>query len=122
MTIVKDKRAQIVWVLFTCILLNAFVCSLNHATHVGFGLAMGQDAFCVTGDDGGTGLGALPSDLHDLSQHALDCPLCSSVFLAIVALFALACLGRRTTGATQLPPIERHGPRHHWPALNPRAP
>ncbi|WP_312966108.1 DUF2946 domain-containing protein [Stutzerimonas kunmingensis] len=122
MTIVKDKRAQIVWVLFTCILLNAFVCSLNHATHVGFGLAMGQDAFCVTGDDGGTGLGALPSDLHDLSQHALDCPLCSSVFLAIVALFALAWLGRRTTGATPLPPIESHGPRHHWPALNPRAP
>ena len=122
MTIVKDKRAQIVWVLFTCILLNAFVCSLNHATHVGFGLAMGQDAFCVTGDDGGVGLGALPSDLHDLSQHALDCPLCSSVFLAIVALFALACLGRLTTGATPLPPIERHGPRLHWPALNPRAP
>ncbi|HAW38987.1 MAG TPA: DUF2946 domain-containing protein, partial [Pseudomonas sp.] len=48
MTIVKDKRAQIVWVLLTCILLNVFVCSLNHASHVGFELAMGQDAFCFT--------------------------------------------------------------------------
>ncbi|MFV0456075.1 MAG: DUF2946 domain-containing protein [Pseudomonas sp.] len=122
MTIVKDKCTQIVWGLFTCILLNAFVCSLNHATHVGFGLAMGQDAFCVTGDDGGNGLGAFPSGSHDLSQHTPDCPLCSSVFLAIVALFALAWLGRRRTGAIPLPPIERHGPRHHWPALNPRAP
>jgi hypothetical protein len=122
MTIVKDKRAQIIWVLFTCILLNAFTCSLNHATHVGFGLAMGQDAFCVTGDDGGTSVGALSSDAHDLSQHALDCPLCSSVFLAIVVLLALAWLGRRTKNATPLPLLERHGPRHHWPALNPRAP
>tara|TARA_Y100001949_G_scaffold168312_1_gene166906 strand:+ start:11912 stop:12037 length:126 start_codon:yes stop_codon:yes gene_type:complete len=41
MTIVKDKRIQIIWVLFTCILLNAFVCSLNHGSHMGFELAMG---------------------------------------------------------------------------------
>jgi hypothetical protein len=121
MTIVKDKRAQIVWVLLTCILLNAFVCSLNHATHVGFGLAMGQDAFCVTGDKS-AGPVSLPTDVHDLSQHALDCPLCSSVLFAIVALFALAWLGRRGAGATPLPQRAWCGARHHWPALNPRAP
>ncbi|MCQ4325528.1 DUF2946 domain-containing protein [Stutzerimonas stutzeri] len=121
MTIVKDKRARIVWVLLTCILINAFVCSLNHATHVGFGLAMGQDAFCLS-DDSSSGASALPADVHGLSEHAFDCPLCSSVFLGIVVLLALAWLGQGATVAPRLRQPERLGPRHHWPALNPRAP
>lgn len=121
MTIVKDKRVQIIWVLLACILLNAFVCSLNHATHVGFELAMGQDAFCVT-DDAAAGPAAVASDAHQLSQHSLDCPLCSSTYLAVVVLFALAWLGRRAPHARRLPSPAHHASRHHWPALNPRAP
>ncbi|WP_313054168.1 DUF2946 domain-containing protein [Pseudomonas lopnurensis] len=121
MTIVNVKRARIVWVLLTCILINAFVCSLNHAAHVGFGLAMGQDAFCL-GDGASPGGSALPADVHDLSEQALDCPLCGSVFLGILVLFALAWLGRRATTTTPVPQRERLGPRHYWPSLNPRAP
>ncbi len=120
MTTIKDKRAQIVWVLLTCILLNAFVCSLNHAQHAGFELAIGEAARC--GIDGSAGLAALPADTHDLLQQPLDCPLCGSVFVALVALFVLAWLGRHTAGPLRRPSLLPSGPRHHWPALNPHAP
>lgn len=121
MTIVKDKRAGIVWALLACTMINAFVCSLNHASHVGFGLAMGQDAFCL--GDGVSPVGSvLPIDGHGLSEQALDCPLCGSVFLGILVLFSLAWLGRRVPSTPPRPQRERLGPRYHWPALNPRAP
>ncbi len=121
MTIVKDKRAQIVWVLLTCILLNVFVCSLNHASHVGFELAMGQDAFCFT--DGTSSGGKMPAaGAHDSPEQAFDCPLCSSLFLAVVVLLALGWLGRRARGPLARPRDDLRGPRQQWPALNPQAP
>ena len=121
MTIVKDKRVQIVWVLLTCILLNAFVCSLNHATHVGFELAMGQDTFCFS-DETPAGAKAPATDVHELAEYAFDCPLCGLSLLAIVVLFALGWLGRRTAKLQPRPAPHLGGPRYHWPALNPRAP
>jgi len=120
MTTIKDKRAQIVWVLLTCILLNAFVCCLNHAQHAGFELAIGEAARC--GNEGSAGLGALPADTHDLLQQSLDCPLCGSVFVALVAMAVVAWLGRTTAGSPRRPRLVPSGTRHHWPALNPHAP
>ncbi|UNG17219.1 DUF2946 domain-containing protein [Stutzerimonas zhaodongensis] len=121
MTIVKDKRIQIIWVLFTCILLNAFVCSLNHGSHMGFELAMGQEPFCASNASSAGG-DAFPSDVHELAEHGLDCPLCGSVFLAIAVLFALGWLGFPATVPLPRPGPQQRGPRYHWPSLNPRAP
>ncbi len=119
MTIVKDKRAQIVWVLLTCILLNVFVCSLNHASHVGFELAMGQDAFCFT--DGTSSGGKMPAaGAHDAPEQAFDCPLCSC--RAVVVLLVLGWLGRRARVPLARPRDDLRGPRQQWPALNPQAP
>ncbi len=121
MTIVKDKQSQIVWGLFTCILLNAFGCSLNHGSHMGFELAMGQESFCAS-NASSVGGDVFPADVHELAEHMLDCPLCGSVFLAIVVLFALGWLGIPATASLPRPGPQRRGPRYHWPSLNPRAP
>ena len=121
MTIVKDKRAQIVWVLLACILLNVFVCSLNHASHVGFELAMGQDAFCFT--DGTSSGGKMPAaGAHDSPEQAFDCPLCSSLLLLGALLLCLGWLGRPARQRLRAADGPLRTPRAHWPSLNPRAP
>ena len=120
MTIVKDKRAQIVWVLFTCILLNAFVCSLNHASHVGFELAMGQDAFCFT--DGTSSGGKTPAaGAHDAPNRL------STARCAVRCSSPSSCCWPWAGWAGGRGPLARprddlRGPRQQCPALNPQAP
>ncbi|EIK54022.1 hypothetical protein YO5_02797 [Stutzerimonas stutzeri TS44] len=121
MTIVKNYRPLIGCLLLVSLLFNGFACSLQHASHVGFELAMGQGLFCLS-DDGDFALGDPAGDLSSASRLSFDCPLCSSLFVALVALFGLIWPGRRTPLSIALRRAERLGPRHHWPTLNPRAP
>ena len=121
MIIVKDNRVQIIWMLLACILLNAFFCASNHAAHLAFDLAMGQDAFCLTGDASPSGMG-FTSEAHDWAEQTLDCPLCGSLLLGILALFALCWLPPSSKAPLLRARTAPRGPRHHWPALNPRAP
>ena len=121
MTIVKDKRIQIIWVLFTCILLNAFGCSLNHGSHVGFELAIGQEPFCAS-DASSAGGDAFPAGVHELAAQGLDCPLCSSAFLAIAVLFALGWLQVKAPVRLPRPKPALRNAREHWPSLNPCGP
>ncbi|KGK84578.1 hypothetical protein DP64_04970 [Stutzerimonas degradans] len=121
MTIVKNSRQLIGCLLLVSLLFNGFACSLQHASHVGFELAMGQGMFCLS-DDGDFVPGDLAGDPVAALALPFDCPLCSSLFVALVALFGLIWPGRRTPRSIPLRRAERLGPRHHWPTLNPRAP
>jgi len=84
-----------------------------------FGTA--QDAFCFT--DGTSSGGKTPAaGAHDSPEQAFDCPLCSSLFLAVVVLLALGWLGRRARVPLARPRDDLRGPRQQWPALNSQAP
>ncbi|MCW3148427.1 DUF2946 domain-containing protein [Stutzerimonas stutzeri] len=123
MTIVKKSRV-IGWLLLASLLINAFACTLQHASHVGFELAMGQGVFCLTDDgDAASGkAGSLGGDFSHSTAQPFDCPLCSSVLVGIVLLLGLAWLGGRSAAARPVAAHERTTPRLHWPSLNPRAP
>lgn len=121
MIIVKDSRAQIIWVLLACILLNVFFCALNHAAHQAFELAMGQGAFCLT-DDASASSKGFASQTHEWAEQMLDCPLCGPLLLGILALFALCGWSPGTKALLSRSQPDLRRPRHRWPALNPHAP
>lgn len=122
MTIVKAKRIEtITWVLLVCILLDGFACSLNHGSHQGLLLALGETSFCIT-DASSAGDQVLAADVHELARQSLDCPLCGSVFLGIMVVLALGWLKRSAALPPLRPAPDPRRPRRHWPALNPHAP
>lgn len=122
----RNDRAAIAALLCACLLLNALLCSFNHARHAGLELLLGPGVFCLTDADGQPLPGGElpPADMPAEAQLPFNCPLCNPPTLELAALFCLAwLLLRRRATAVRLPRERRckTPPRHCWPSLNPRA-
>lgn len=119
----RNDRSFIAYLLCAGLLVNALVCSFNHATHVGLGLLLGKGAFCLTGNPTGADDAPPAGLLTPAPDLPINCPLCHPVTLSITLLLCLGWLLRGRIGAVPLPPERRakSPPRHVWPRLNPRA-
>lgn len=123
----RNDRATIASLLCACILVNALICSFNHAAHLGLELLLGPGAFCLTDADGKPqprgDLPAAPAPSAD-TELPFNCPLCNPPTLEFAVLFCLAWLLLRRRPDTVRLPHERRckaPPRDCWPQLNPRA-
>lgn len=123
MTSVKISRSPLAWMLLAIILANLYACTLEHGRHVGFRLALGDPALCLSTADPGADVGQPPLAGGPLShQMPYDCPLCSAGLLVVALLLCLGWLGRAARSRPQPAGVLPRSPRAHWPSLNPRAP
>ena len=120
----RTDRSHIAYLLCAGLLVNALVCSFNHATHVGLGLLLGKGAFCLADNPTGTDDPPPAALLTAAPDLPINCPLCHPVTLNIALLLCLGwLLLRGCIGTVRLPPERRakSPPRYAWPSLNPRA-
>jgi hypothetical protein len=123
MTSVKKNRSLLAWMLLILILANAYACALEHATHIGFRLALGGPALCLSDPDAPGADAALSlGHAHESADMPFYCPLCSSLLLLGALLLCLGWLGRPARQRLRAADGPLRTPRAHWPSLNPRAP
>ena len=120
MTMTRQPRALIAWMLYACVLFNLLACSIAHGQMAGLQLSGLGALICADGgvDSGDPASVASPS----AGSASFSCPLCSGMALGLTLLFALAWMQRRGR-ALRLPlPFSQHlPPRYLWPSANPRA-
>ena len=118
MNLSRRHRRLLTWMLYSCILLNVFACSLAHGQMAGLALSGLDSGFCL-GADGDL---SNPDTLDSTQSVSFSCPLCGSIVISLALLFSLSWLilsGRQPFFPA--PPKRRLPPRFSWPSANPRA-
>lgn len=124
MTKTRARRAHIALMLYFCVMLSAFHCSMGHGQMAALQLNGAGILFCNTTSPGMAGMNLLVDASAQSATVGFDCSLISSfVALALAAFFGL--LGwlalRRSPPALYLF-LVHHPLRVAWPPANPRAP
>ncbi|MDO9618472.1 MAG: DUF2946 family protein [Pseudomonas sp.] len=119
MTIARQPRALIAWMLYACVLFNLLACGIAHGQMAGLQLS-GLGALTCAGDGAGGESAGAAGALPGLASFS--CPLCTSMVLGMALLFALAWMQRRGRALRLAVPLSHQvPPRYLWPSANPRA-
>ena len=124
MTLTRSRRAHIALMLYFCVMLSAFHCSMGHGQMAGLQLNGVGILFCNMSDSGLTGTDLLLDPSASSATASFDCSLVSSfVALALAAFFGLLGWLAVRQASPSLYLFVADKPRAVvWPPANPRAP
>ncbi|MEH6500632.1 MAG: DUF2946 family protein [Pseudoalteromonas distincta] len=124
MTRTQSRRAHIALMLYFCVMLSAFHCSMGHGQMSGMQLNGAGILFCNTTSPGLSGMDLLVDASAPGASASFDCSLVTSfVALALAAFFGLLGWLALRPGAPALYLFVAGKPhRVAWPDANPRAP
>lgn len=120
MTMTRQPRALIAWMLYACVLFNLFACGIAHGQVAGLQLSGLGALICADSSFGSGDPASMAEPLGGVASFG--CPLCSGMALGMTLLFALAWMQRRGRALRLSLPLCLHvPPRYLWPSANPRA-
>lgn len=124
MTITRSQRAHVALMLYFCIMLSAFHCSMGHGQMSALQLNGSGILFCNTDNPGLSGVDLLLDPSAVGATTSVDCSLVSSfVALALAAFFGLlGWLALRHSPPALYLFLANKPHRVAWPPANPRAP
>ncbi|MFN3579506.1 MAG: DUF2946 family protein [Pseudomonas sp.] len=120
----RSTRAHIALMLYFCVMLSAFQCSMGHGQASGLQLNGMGILFCNTANPGPSALDLLADPGAPSASASFDCSLVSSfVALSLAAFFGLlGWLGLPAATLALYPFLAGRPQRLAWPGANPRAP